>query len=70
MMTSLDGLADGANTKATKCLLCKECVNACPAGALKYVSWQDMTKTFPARQVVPASIQLAAEVKDSCTKCH
>jgi Fe-S-cluster-containing hydrogenase component 2 len=69
-MTSLDGPVDGANTKATKCLLCKECVNICPVGALKYVAWQDVTKSFPPRQVVPASIQLAADVKDTCNKCH
>ena len=69
-MTSLDGPVDGANSKATKCLLCKECVNICPVGALKYVAWQDVTKSFPPRQVVPASIQLAANVKDTCNKCH
>jgi len=69
-MTSLDGPVDGANTKATKCLLCQACVNACPAGALKYVAWQDLTKSFPPRQAVPASIQLAADVKDTCNKCH
>jgi len=69
-MTSLDGPVDGSTTKATKCLLCKECVNTCPVGALKYVAWQDMTKSFPPRQVVPASIQLAADVKDTCNKCH
>ncbi len=69
-MTSLDGPVDGAKTKATKCLLCKECVNACPVGALKYVAWQDVSKSFPPRQVVPASIQLAANVKDTCNKCH
>lgn len=69
-MTSLDGPVDGANSKATKCLLCRECVEACPAGALKYVAWQDLTKTFPPRQAVPASILLAADVKDTCNKCH
>jgi Fe-S-cluster-containing dehydrogenase component len=69
-MTSLDGPVDGATSKATKCLLCRECVNICPAGALKYVNWQDMTKIFPPRQAVPASIQLAADVKDTCNKCH
>lgn len=69
-MTSLDGPVDGVNSKATKCLLCRECVNICPAGALKYVAWQDVTKSFPPRQVVPASIQLANDVKDTCKKCH
>jgi len=69
-MTSLDGPVDGANSKATKCTLCQSCVQVCPAGALKYVAWQDLTKSFPPRQVVPASIQLAADVKDTCNKCH
>lgn len=69
-MTSLDGPVDGANTCATKCLLCGACADVCPAGALKLVNWQDLTKSFPPRQVVPASIQLAADVKDTCNKCH
>jgi Fe-S-cluster-containing hydrogenase component 2 len=72
-MTSLDGPVNGANTKANKCHLCKgnpECVPACPAGALKYVAWEDRTKVVPPRQIVPASIQLAADVKDTCNKCH
>ena len=43
---------------------------ACPTGALKYMAWADRTKEVPPRQIVPASIQLAADVKDTCTKCH
>ncbi len=72
-MTSLTGPVDGANTKATKCFLCNgnpECVRACPARALTYVSWQDMTKIVPPRQVVPASIQLAPDVANTCNGCH
>jgi len=72
-MTSLSGPVDGANTKATKCSLCNgnpECVQMCPVGAIKYVPWQNVTKDFPPRQVVPASIQLASDVKDTCVKCH
>ena len=72
-MTSLDGPVDGANTKATKCTLCNgnpECVQMCPTGALKYMAWADRTKEVPPRQIVPASIQLAADVKDTCNKCH
>jgi Fe-S-cluster-containing hydrogenase component 2 len=72
-MTSLDGPVDGRNTKATKCTLCNgnpECVQACPAGGLKYMAWADRTKDVPPRQIVPASIQLAADVKDTCNKCH
>jgi Fe-S-cluster-containing hydrogenase component 2 len=72
-MTSLNGPINGANSKATKCSLCNgdpECARMCPAGALKYVPWQNVTKDFPPRQVVPASIQLAADIKDTCNKCH
>lgn len=63
-MMSLDRTA----RKATKCNLCKECVTACPSGALQYVPWQDKTKSIPARIVVPAHIQSA--VAGSCAKCH
>ena len=72
-VTSLDGPVNGRNTKATKCTLCDgdpECVQACPVGALKYLAWEDRTKIVPPRQIVPASIQLAADVKDTCNKCH
>jgi len=72
-MTSLTGPVNAKNTKATKCNLCSgnpECVQACPAGALKYLPWTDMTKQIPPRQVVPASIKLAADVAGSCVQCH
>jgi Fe-S-cluster-containing hydrogenase component 2 len=72
-MTSLDGEALAAGTKAHKCHLCNgspECVAACPAGALQYVAWTDQTTYTPVRQAVPASIQLAPDVADSCAKCH
>ena len=72
-MASLDGPANGKISKANKCTLCNgnpECVQACPAGALQYMPWEDRTKVIPPRQIVPASIQLAADVKDTCNKCH
>jgi len=59
--------------KASKCHLCAgapECVKACPAGALQYIPWQDLTKTSPRRFVVPSYIGTTADVKDSCAKCH
>ena len=59
-MTSLNGPVNAKGTKSNKCTLCNgnpECVQACPAGALKYMAWSDRTKDIPARQVVPASIQ-------------
>jgi Fe-S-cluster-containing hydrogenase component 2 len=70
-MTSLNGPVRGSSTKAYKCTLCNgdpECVQACPAGALKYVAWSDRTKEIPARQVVPASIQSAVDA--TCAQCH
>jgi Fe-S-cluster-containing hydrogenase component 2 len=72
-MTSLTGQVNAAGSKATKCTLCNgnpECVQACPAGALKYLPWTDLTKQVPIRQTVPASIQLASDVADTCNKCH
>jgi Fe-S-cluster-containing hydrogenase component 2 len=72
-MTSLDGPVNGKDTKAIKCTLCDgnpECVQACPASALTYLAWEDRTKEVPTRQVVPASIQLAPDVKDTCAGCH
>lgn len=72
-MTSLTGPVDGATTKSTKCFLCNgnpECVRACPARALTYVAWADMTKSIPPRQVVPASIQLAPDAAKTCNGCH
>jgi len=64
---------DEALKKATKCHLCggdPECVKACPAGALEYVPWQDMTKLIPRRFVVPAYITTPANVQATCAKCH
>ncbi len=72
-MLALDGPVLGAATKAHKCNLCggaPECVAACTAGALKYLPWEDRTDLVPARQVVPASVQLADDVKDTCKQCH
>jgi len=45
-------------------------VKICPAGALQYLPWEDRTKDVPPRHIVPASIQLAADVKDTCNTCH
>ncbi len=70
-MISLDGPANGTQTKANKCTLCNgnpECVQACPSGALTYMAWADRTKLVPQRYVVPATIQSA--VASSCVQCH
>ena len=72
-MIALTGPINLKGTKANKCTLCKgnpECVQACPSGALTYMTWSDMTKSVPARQIVPASIKLAADVAGTCTQCH
>lgn len=55
--------------KATKCFLCggrPKCVEACPAGALRYVPWRDTT-----REGVPrgAALPLASDSK-ICRDCH
>ena len=62
---------DRDENKATKCFLCNgtpKCVEACPAEALQYVAWRDLTKTVPHR-VVPTAI-LTPEKAASCNECH
>jgi Fe-S-cluster-containing dehydrogenase component len=56
--------------KATKCHLCggkPKCVEACPAGSLSYVGWQDLTDKVPARINAAA---LPPERSLSCAACH
>jgi Fe-S-cluster-containing hydrogenase component 2 len=53
---------------ATKCFLCDgrpKCVEACPAEALIYVSWVDLTGKAPPRIAGAAARKLRA-----CTDCH
>lgn len=81
-MTALSGPVLATATKSHKCHLCggivkdaygnttTECVAICPNGALSYQAWVDTTKTVPARQTVPASIQLPADVAATCVQCH
>ena len=64
---------DEESKKATKCHLCNgdpECVKACPSGALRYVPWINLTKDAPAKFVVPAYIEMPADVKETCAQCH
>jgi Fe-S-cluster-containing dehydrogenase component len=66
-MISFDSEAE----KATKCFLCDgtpKCVEACPAGALSYVSWRDLTKRIPPR-VAPSSAMSPAKIQ-ACVECH
>jgi len=77
-MTALDGPPNVEGTKCHKCNLCQDslaagqerpnCVEACPAGALKFVPWDDRTNEVPPRHA--ASGVLADDVKDTCKQCH
>jgi Fe-S-cluster-containing dehydrogenase component len=62
---------DPDTQKATKCHLCSgkpKCVEACPAGALSYVYWRDLTDTVPPRNA--AAAVLAPERAIACQSCH
>jgi Fe-S-cluster-containing dehydrogenase component len=62
---------DTDTNKATKCFLCKgkpKCVEACPADALSYRPWRDLTDKVPARILTAAVI--APEKAASCNECH
>jgi Fe-S-cluster-containing dehydrogenase component len=62
---------DSDTQKATKCFLCDgkpKCVEACPAGALSYVAWRDLTDKIPPR-VAPTAV-LSPEKAESCNSCH
>ena len=57
--------------KASKCFLCDgkpRCVEACPAEALQYVAWRDLTSQVPIR-AVPASL-ISSEKAATCNTCH
>ena len=62
---------DSDTNKATKCFLCDgkpKCVEACPAGALSYVAWQDLTDKVPPR-VAPTAV-ISPEKAQTCNDCH
>jgi Fe-S-cluster-containing dehydrogenase component len=62
---------DEEANRATKCFLCDgtpKCVEACPAEALTYVAWRDMTDKVPHR-VTPTSV-MAPEKAAACNDCH
>jgi Fe-S-cluster-containing dehydrogenase component len=62
---------DAEANKATKCFLCDgkpKCVEACPAEALDYVAWRDLTDKIPPR-AVPSAV-IAPEKAASCNDCH
>lgn len=62
---------DAELNRATKCFLCDgnpKCVSACPAEALTYVSWRDLTRTDKPR-VSPTAI-MPQEKATLCNDCH
>ena len=62
---------DESAGKASKCFLCNgqpECVQACPTGALRYVSWRDLSRATPIRQ---ATLPVGRDYKSAgCGGCH
>ena len=56
---------------ATKCFLCHgqpKCVEACPAAALRYVPWRDLTRDgSPSRSSLSV---VAPEKATACLDCH
>ncbi|MFH1059036.1 MAG: 4Fe-4S dicluster domain-containing protein [Pseudomonadota bacterium] len=62
---------DEQRQQASKCFLCHgkpKCVEACPAGALRYVPWRDITRqgrTAGAWLAVPSPAKAKA-----CVECH
>jgi len=62
---------DAETKKATKCFLCHgkpKCVAACPASALVYASWRDLTDKVPAR-VAPTAVIPPGKAA-ACNDCH
>ena len=62
---------DSDRGKATKCFLCNgkpKCVEACPAEALSYMAWHDITDRGLPRTAPTAVIPL--EKAAACTQCH
>lgn len=62
---------DENKEKATKCFLCDgnpKCVEACPAEALRFVKWRDVTREIPPR-VVPRQFQTPGKAA-ACLDCH
>jgi Fe-S-cluster-containing dehydrogenase component len=62
---------DSDTNQATKCFLCDgkpKCVEACPAEALSYVAWRDLTDKIPPR-IVPTATVTPAKAR-TCNECH
>ena len=62
---------DEERQKASKCFLCNgrpKCVEACPAAALRYVPWRDLTREGGA--VLTPLTALPASTAKACRDCH
>ncbi len=62
---------DPDTNKATKCFLCNgkpKCVEACPADALTYAAWTDLTDKIPVR--APVATTIPPEKASECIACH
>jgi len=62
---------DPDTNTATKCFLCDgkpKCVEACPAEALTFVAWRDLTRNVPPR-VAPTAV-ISPEKLQACMDCH
>lgn len=62
---------DEGRQKASKCFLCHgkpKCVEACPAGALRFVPWRDITRE--GRQGGATLTALSAARAKACVECH
>jgi len=62
---------DEVSGKATKCFLCDgkpECVEACPALALRFVPWRDLTHDTPVRRAALAALRDPKSA--GCPACH
>jgi Fe-S-cluster-containing dehydrogenase component len=61
---------DEDRSQATKCFLCDgapKCVEACPAEALRYVAWQDLTRTAPRAATL---VTIPPDKAAACRDCH
>jgi Fe-S-cluster-containing dehydrogenase component len=62
---------DEENEKATKCFLCggaPKCVEACPAEAIRYIPWRDLTREAPPRTATLSVVP--SERAKGCLECH
>jgi Fe-S-cluster-containing dehydrogenase component len=62
---------DEQTQKAGKCFLCQgspKCVEACPAAALSYIPWRDLTRGAAPRTAVLTVV--SGEKAASCMDCH